>query len=62
MIKSIQRYINQELKMEIQEIKIGIIDYAHSTQSRHLSDEFHGSKFFTVTYYDEKRFREARLI
>jgi ABC-2 type transport system permease protein len=49
------------LRMEIQDVKIGIIDYSHSTQSRNLSDEFQGSKFFTVSYYDARLNRIEEL-
>lgn len=36
------------LKMEIQTIKIGVIDYSHSVLSRQLMESFKGSEFFQL--------------
>ena len=40
------------LKMEIQEVKIGIVDYANTNESRHLIEQFKGSPFFVPFFYD----------
>jgi len=40
------------LKMEIQEIKIGVIDYSQSPVSRQLIDCFRGSEFFTLFSFE----------
>lgn len=40
------------LKMEIQEVKIGIVDYANTNESRHLIEQFKGSPFFVPLFYD----------
>jgi len=40
------------LKMEIQEVKIGIVDYANTNESRHLIEQFKGSPFFIPFFYD----------
>ena len=40
------------LKMEIQEVKIGIVDYANTNESRHLIEQFKGSPFFVPFFYN----------
>jgi ABC-2 type transport system permease protein len=40
------------LKMEIQEIKLGIVDYSNSTQSTTFIEFFSGSDFFSPFYYE----------
>jgi len=40
------------LKMEIQEVRIGIVDYANTNESRHLIEQFKGSPFFVPFFYD----------
>jgi ABC-2 type transport system permease protein len=40
------------LKMEIQEVKIGIVDYANTNESHHLIEQFKGSPFFVPFFYD----------
>ncbi len=40
------------LKMEIQEVKIGIVDYANTNESRHLIEQFKGSPFFVPFFYE----------
>jgi ABC-2 type transport system permease protein len=39
------------LKMEIQEIKLGIVDFSRSTQSTNFIESFSGSDFFKPFYY-----------
>ena len=40
------------LKMEIQEIKLGIVDFSRSTQSIDFVESFSGSDFFKPFYYE----------
>jgi ABC-2 type transport system permease protein len=40
------------LKMEIQEVRIGIVDYANTNESRHLIEQFKGSSFFVPFFYE----------
>ena len=40
------------LNMEIQNIDIAVIDNSNSSLSRDFIDQFEGSKYFTVFYYD----------
>lgn len=41
------------LKMEIQKVNIGIIDYANSTNSKALIEHFKGSTFFQPFHYEK---------
>ena len=40
------------LNMEIQRVDMAIIDFSRSTESRHLVQEFSGSRFFRPFYYE----------
>ena len=40
------------LKMEIQEVKLAIVDYSRSSNSREFIQSFSGSPFFSPFYYD----------
>lgn len=40
------------LKMEIQEVNIAVVDYSHSTESRHIIESFKGSSFFKPFFYE----------
>lgn len=58
------------LNMEIQRVDVAVIDYDQSLHSRHLVEQFKGSKFFHAFFFDgtpeqaEEMFltREARVI
>ncbi|OPX31431.1 hypothetical protein B1H10_08840, partial [candidate division KSB1 bacterium 4484_188] len=39
------------LNLEIQKVDLAVVDYAHSTQSRHIIDHFKGSRFFKPFFY-----------
>ena len=40
------------LNLEIQRVDLGVVDFARSTESRHLVQQFAGSPFFRVVYQD----------
>lgn len=42
------------LKMEIQEVKLGIVDFSHSTASREFIQYFSGSHFFKPFFVDQQ--------
>jgi len=58
------------LNLEIKRVELAVVDYSHSSASRHLVEEFSGNGFFSVFYYTgrfeelESLFldREARVI
>jgi len=58
------------MNLEIQEVDIAVVDYARSTQSRHLVEQFQGSAFFRTFYYTESinkveslfKSRQARVV
>ena len=39
------------LNLEIQNVDLSVIDYCRTPQSRHLIEQFDGSEFFSVSYY-----------
>lgn len=40
------------MNLEIQRVDMAVVDYARSTESRNLVEEFQGSRFFHPFYYD----------
>ena len=42
------------LNLEIQQVDMAVIDYAQSPASRHLIEEFKGSKFFRLSFFNGK--------
>ena len=42
------------LNLEIQNVKLAVIDYSRSSQSSHLIEQFEGSDYFSVFYYQGK--------
>lgn len=42
------------LNLEIQKVDLAVVDYAHSTQSRHIIEHFKGSRFFRPFFYQGK--------
>lgn len=49
------------LKMEIQQVKLGIVDYSRSIQSRELIQYFSGSDFFRPVLYEKELIRVDQL-
>jgi len=49
------------LKMEIQQVKLGIVDHSHSAQSRELIQYFSGSDFFQPLLYEKELTRIDQL-
>ncbi len=41
------------LRMEIQNVKLAVIDYDQTVHSKHLIEQFTGSRFFNVSFYDQ---------
>ena len=49
------------LNLEIQNVDLSVIDYSHTPQSRHLIEQFDGSDYFSVSYYQGKHSEIEKL-
>ncbi len=49
------------LNMEIQNVNLAVIDYSHTPRSRNLVEQFEGSSFFNVFYYQGKHSEIEKL-